>query len=60
MLLVILYAVLTIGSVVFALRKQKPFLLTTPIIALFGYVLIKVIMVPMPLWETIQFIFGLR
>ncbi len=60
MFLVALYSVLTIFCVVYALRKQKVGLLVVPFAALFGYLLIKVIMVPLPFWETVQFIIGLK
>lgn len=60
MFLVALYSFLTIFCVVFALRKQKAGLLVVPFAALFGYVLFKVIMVPLPFWETVQFIIGLK
>lgn len=60
MFLVALYSILTIFCVVFALRKQKVGLLVVPFATLIGYVLIKVIMVPLPFWETVQFIIGLR
>ena len=56
--LVVLYSLLTIFCVVFALRKQKVGLLAVSFAALFCYVLIKVIMVPLPFWETVQFIIG--
>ncbi|WP_394218188.1 hypothetical protein [Halobacillus trueperi] len=60
MLIPIILSVITVLSVVFALKKKKPFLLAVPFIALFGVALGKIIMVPMPFWETVQFIFNLR
>ncbi|SIS42775.1 hypothetical protein [Salimicrobium flavidum] len=58
--LVVGFVLLTIVSVFFGLRKSKPFLLTLPFLALFGFVIIKVAMVPLPFWETVSFIFDLR
>ncbi|CDQ18886.1 hypothetical protein SAMN05192559_101477 [Halobacillus karajensis] len=60
MLTTIILAVVTVLSVVFALRKKRPLLLALPFVALFGVALVKIMMVPMPFWETVQFIFNLR
>lgn len=60
MLLVFLFAIVTILSVFFALNKRKPFLLGIPFVAIFTFMLIKVILVPLPFWETVRFIFNLR
>lgn len=58
--LVIGFVLLTIVSVVLGLRKAKPFYLAVPFLALFGFVIFKVAMVPLPFWETVSFIFDLR
>ncbi|WP_226581260.1 hypothetical protein [Halobacillus litoralis] len=60
MLIPVFLAVVTVLSVVFALRKKKPFFLVMPIAALFIVGLVKIAMVPMPFWDTVQFIFNLR
>jgi len=60
MFLVILLCVLTISSVFFALNKRKPILLAIPFIAIFTFMLVKIILVPLPFWDTIRFIFNLR
>lgn len=60
MFLVILLSILTISSVFFALNKRKPFLLAIPFLAIFTFMLVKIILVPLPFWDTIRFIFNLR
>ncbi|KGX89659.1 membrane protein [Pontibacillus marinus BH030004 = DSM 16465] len=60
MILVLLFSVLTILSVFFALHKKKPILLGLPFLAIFTFMLIKIMLVPLPFWETVRFIFNLR
>ncbi|QHE51717.1 hypothetical protein [Pontibacillus sp. HMF3514] len=60
MILVLLFSILTILSVFFALNKKKPILLGLPILAIFTFMLIKIMLVPLPFWETVRFIFNLR
>lgn len=60
MVWVIIFALITIGSVILALNKKKPVFLVVPFISVFLFMLVKIIMVPMPFWETIRFIFNLR
>ncbi|WP_085505847.1 hypothetical protein [Thalassobacillus devorans] len=60
MVWVIIFALITIGSVILALNKKKPVFLVVPFISVFVFMLVKIIMVPMPFWETIRFIFNLR
>nr|WP_239533930.1 hypothetical protein [Thalassobacillus pellis] len=60
MVWVFLFAVITIVSVIFALNKRKPVFLAIPFFSLFIFMLIKIIMVPLPFWETVRFIFNLR
>lgn len=60
MLLVILYGIITVLCVFFAIRKQKLALLSVPFAGIFGYLVIKIAMVPMPFWDTVQFILDLR
>lgn len=56
------YAILliTVLSLVIGLWKKKPYLLLTPFLMMFAYFAYEVIRVPMPLWDTIKFIFSLR
>ncbi|SDJ23487.1 hypothetical protein [Salimicrobium halophilum] len=58
--LVIGFVILTVVSVFLGLKKSKPFFLFAPFLALFGFVIVKVAMVPLPFWETVSFIFDLR
>ncbi|WP_017756574.1 hypothetical protein [Calidifontibacillus oryziterrae] len=60
MFLVILYGIITVLCVFFAIKKQKLALLSVPFLGIFGYLFIKILMVPLPFWETVQFIFDLR
>ncbi|PBB05651.1 MULTISPECIES: hypothetical protein [Salimicrobium] len=60
MVLVAGFVLLTIVSVVLGLKKGKALYLTFPFVALAGFVLVKIAMVPLPFWETVSFIFDLR
>ncbi|WP_102348266.1 hypothetical protein [Bacillus sp. Marseille-P3661] len=60
MFLVIAFSLITIISIVFALRKQKAILLGVPFASIAIYMLIKIIMVPLPFIDTVRFIMGLR
>lgn len=54
------FILLTLASLTYALVKKRFIFLTVPIIAMAFYMVVKVIMVPLPLGETLKFIFGLR
>ncbi|MFC0525616.1 hypothetical protein ACFFGV_18695 [Pontibacillus salicampi] len=56
----IFFALITIGSVITAMRKRKPIIFVVPFAAVFTFMVIKVALVPLPFWETVQFIFNLR
>ncbi|WP_281658701.1 hypothetical protein [Halobacillus sp. Cin3] len=60
MFIPLLLALITIVSVVAAVKKKKAVLFAIPLAALCAAALIKVIMVPMPFWETVVFIFNLK
>lgn len=60
MVWVILFSIITISSVIFALRKKRPIVFLAPIASIFVFMLVKIIMVPLPFWETVRFIFNLR
>lgn len=54
------FAIITIVSVFLALKLKKKWLFTLPLLAVGSLLLVEIIKVPLPLWETIQFIFNLR
>ncbi|KGX91918.1 membrane protein [Pontibacillus halophilus JSM 076056 = DSM 19796] len=54
-----LLAIVTVISVVLALNKRKPVFFAVPIMALLTIGIIKIALVPLPFWETVQFIFNL-
>ncbi|KHE71682.1 hypothetical protein [Halobacillus sp. BBL2006] len=60
MLIPIILAIVTVCSVVFALKKKRPIFFALPLVAILAVAVVKIAMVPMPFWETIQFIFDLR
>ncbi|MBH0230673.1 hypothetical protein LCL89_14520 [Halobacillus yeomjeoni] len=60
MFIPIFLAVVTILSVIFALRKKRPLFLALPLVAMITIAFIKIMSVPLPFWETVQFIFNLR
>lgn len=55
-----MFVVITVLSVFFGLRLQKKWLFTVPLIAIGGFMLIEIIKVPLPFWDTITFIFDLK
>ncbi|MFG6117457.1 hypothetical protein ACGTN9_20080 [Halobacillus sp. MO56] len=57
---VLIFALITVVSVVIALNKKKPVFLIVPFLSVFIFMLVKIIMIPVPFWETIRFIFNLR
>ncbi|ASF40810.1 hypothetical protein CEH05_17270 [Halobacillus halophilus] len=60
MIIPIILALITILSVVMALKKKRPILFALPIASIFVIAVVKIMMVPLPFWETVQFIFNLR
>ncbi|UOQ94454.1 hypothetical protein MUO14_05730 [Halobacillus shinanisalinarum] len=57
---VIILSLITIVSVVLALRRKKVVFMFVPLLSLFGFAFVKVLMVPMPFWDTVRFIFNLQ
>ncbi|MFG6147938.1 hypothetical protein [Halobacillus sp. B23F22_1] len=57
---VVLFSIITIFSVVFALKRKRPLFLALPVVSLLGFAFVKILMVPMPFWDTVKFIFNLR
>ncbi|MFP7297471.1 hypothetical protein [Neobacillus niacini] len=60
MLALLLLLVITGVCLFLALKKKRPFFLAVPILSIFAYLLIQIILVPAPFLETIKFIFSLR
>ncbi|MYL33674.1 hypothetical protein GLW08_19115 [Pontibacillus yanchengensis] len=60
MLWIIGFALVTILSVVFALKNKRPLWLVVPFASILAFMFVKIAMVPLPFWETVQFIFNLR
>jgi len=56
----IILALITILSVVMALQKKRPVFFVLPIASIIVIAVVKIMMVPLPFWETVQFIFNLR
>ncbi|PPA69768.1 hypothetical protein [Jeotgalibacillus proteolyticus] len=54
------FAIITAVSVVLGLRLKKKRWFALPFAVLAGYLLIEIIKVPLPFWDTITFIFDLR
>ena len=50
----------TIFCLSYALIKKRFIALTFPVVALIIFMIVKVVLVPLPFKETIQFIFDLR
>ncbi|MGY4688429.1 hypothetical protein [Salibacterium sp. K-3] len=58
--ILIAFWVLAIASIVGMIKWKKPLLLTVPFAAMGLYVLVQIILVPLPFWETVQMIIGMR
>ncbi|RSL29677.1 hypothetical protein D7Z54_30035 [Salibacterium salarium] len=58
--ILIIFWSLAILSIIGMIKWKKPLLLTVPFAAMGLYFLVQVIMVPLPFWDTVQMIFGLR
>ena len=54
------FIVIILASLIYALISKKFIYLTVPIAVMLIYIAVKIVMVPLPLGETLQFIFGLR
>lgn len=54
------FIIVTLASLIYALVSKKFIYLTVPVAAMMIYIAVKIVMVPMPLGETLKFIFGLR
>lgn len=60
MIWVLTLSLITIVSVVAGLRKRKVVYFFLPLASIFAFMLVKVIMVPLPFLDTVRFIFQLR
>ncbi|TWI59803.1 hypothetical protein [Halalkalibacter nanhaiisediminis] len=58
--MIYVFLAITVLSIIFAFRLKKPLLLSVPFVAIFGFMMIQVAMVPLGFFETIRFIFSLR
>ncbi|AJD92490.1 hypothetical protein JMA_31730 [Jeotgalibacillus malaysiensis] len=52
--------ILTVVSVFLALKLKKKRLLLTPVLGVGALIVIEIVKVPMPFWDTVTFIFDLR
>lgn len=59
MVWVVTLGLITVASVVLGLRKKKPVFFLAPFASIFAFMLVKIIMVPMPFTDTVRFIFSL-
>jgi len=59
MIWVIAFGLMTIASVILGLRKKKAIYLLVPLASIFAFILVKIIMVPLPFTDTVRFIFSL-
>lgn len=60
MIWVLILSLITIVSVVAGLRRRKVVYFFLPFTSIFAFMLVKVIMVPLPFLDTVRFIFQLR
>lgn len=57
---VLTLSLITVLSVVAGLRKRKIAYFFVPFASIFAFMLVKIIMVPLPFVDTVRFIFQLR
>ena len=58
--MLLFFILFTIFCLTYALIKKRFIALTFPVVALILLMIVKVVMVPLPLMETLQFIFDLK
>lgn len=58
--MLLFFILFTICCLIYALIKKRFIALTFPVVALVILMIVKVLLVPLPLMETLQFIFDLR
>jgi hypothetical protein len=54
------FLLITLLSIIFALRLKKPLIMSVPFVSIFAYMVVQIAMVPLGFFETVKFIFGLR
>ncbi|HSI66511.1 MAG TPA: hypothetical protein VK947_03785 [Planococcus sp. (in: firmicutes)] len=60
MVWVILFGLITVLSVVMGIKNRRAVYFLVPLASIFMFMLVKIIMVPLPFMETVRFIFYLR
>ena len=58
--MIYVFLLIIVLSLAITIWKKKPQLMLMPFVAMFVYLVYEVIRVPMPVWDTIKFIFSLR
>lgn len=60
MMWVLVLSAVTVFSVIMGVKKKKAGFFLLPVASVFTFVLMKIIMVPLPFMDTVRFIFNLR
>ncbi len=60
MAILLIFLVLTGACLYMALRKKQFLFLLVPVLSMFVYFIVQIILVPAPILDTIKFIFALR
>ncbi|TMW72446.1 hypothetical protein [Alteribacter natronophilus] len=60
MFILLFLLAVTAFSIFMMIRRKQGLWLTVPVLAMFGYVIVQIIMVPAPFGETVRFIFNLQ
>lgn len=55
-----MFSLLTVVSIVMGIKKRKMAFLLVPVGAIFTFIVVKIVMVPLPFTDTVRFIFSLR
>ncbi|AQQ53100.1 hypothetical protein [Planococcus lenghuensis] len=60
MVWVAVFGLLTVVSVMLGIKKRKAAFFLMPLGAIFTFMLVKIILVPLPFTDTVRFIFSLQ
>ncbi|MFB5662726.1 hypothetical protein [Alteribacillus sp. HJP-4] len=56
----IIFWVMAAAGIFITIKYKKPLFLLSPFAAMAVYMVIAMAMVPLPFWETVQFVFSLK
>ncbi|MBB6451546.1 putative membrane protein [Geomicrobium halophilum] len=60
MILFLLFWAIVIASIYLTFKRKQALYLGIPLVAMGAYMLIAILQVPLPFWDTVQLIYGLK